>query len=296
MAATASAQTQSTGPARGSLTLRGPTRSPAIGLLVSLGAVAVTTALIFPLRQVTPAVSNGVLYLLAVLLVSTFWGLWLGLLTAFASALAFNFFHIPPTGELTIGDPQNYVALGVFLVAAAAASTVANLARARADEAELRRAEADLAADLARLLLGSTDLQSALGPTAHRLAEALELPSATLELGRHDGDRRRIALPLALGRDRAATLLVPATIDDGSLSRLRERVRPAARSAAGGGARPRRPSGRGGRDAGAASIRHGQDRAAARRLTRPAHAADHDSDGERGDRLAEPESARSSRS
>ena len=63
--------------------------------------------------------------MLAVLLVSTYWGLGLGLLTALASALAFNFFHTPPTGHFTIANAQNYVALGVFLIAAAIASTVA---------------------------------------------------------------------------------------------------------------------------------------------------------------------------
>jgi two-component system sensor histidine kinase KdpD len=95
-----------------------------------------------------------VLYLLAVLLVSTVWGFWLGLATSVAAALAFNFFHIPPTGRFTIADPQNWVALGVFLVAAAVASRLSDLAARRAREAERRRREADLAAELARLLLG----------------------------------------------------------------------------------------------------------------------------------------------
>ncbi len=197
------------------------------GLLVSLGAVAAATALIYALREITPESSNGVVYMLVVTLVSTYWGLGLGLLTALLSALAFNFFHIPPTGGFTIADPQNYVALGVFLIAAAIASTVADLARARAREAERRREEADLAADLARVLLGGTDLHDALGSTAHRLAEALDLPSAAIELRHVEGDRRRSAIPLAIGEGREATLLVPASIDPASLARLRERVVPA---------------------------------------------------------------------
>ncbi len=211
---------------RGSLLLRDAPGSPVAGVLVSLGAVAATTALIYPLREITPDVSNGVVYMLAVLLVSTYWGLGLGLVTALASALAFNFFHIPPTARFTITDPQNYVALGVFLVAAGIASTVADLARARATEAERRRQEADLAADLARLLLGGTDLRDALASTAHRLAEALDLPSAAIELQHVDGDQRRLALPLAIGEGRQATLLVPASIDPAALARLRERVVP----------------------------------------------------------------------
>src|SRR6478609_2652639 len=126
---------------RGAFQLRTRPRSTAVGLLVSASAVAASTAVIYPLREITRAVSNGVVYMLAVLLVSTYWGLGFGLLTAIASSLAFNFFHIPPTGRLTISNPQNFVALGIFLAAAAIASSVANLARARAEEAERRRQE-----------------------------------------------------------------------------------------------------------------------------------------------------------
>jgi K+-sensing histidine kinase KdpD len=113
------------------------------GITAAVLAVAATTLLIYPLRHVVPAVSTGVVYLLAVLLVSTWCGIWLGLATALVSALAFNFFHLPPTGRLEIANSQDVVALVVFLIAAAIASTLAELARARAHEAELRREEAD---------------------------------------------------------------------------------------------------------------------------------------------------------
>ena len=89
-----------------------------------------------------PAVSTGVLYLLAVLLVSTLWGTWLGVATAATSALAWGFFHLPPTGRFTIADPENLVALGVFLATAVVASTVADLVRAAAAETHaLRRSD-----------------------------------------------------------------------------------------------------------------------------------------------------------
>ena len=58
---------------------------------------------------------------------------------------------------------------------------MAELARARAAEAERRRREADLAATLARELLAGERTQDALRATAWRLAEALDLPSASLE-------------------------------------------------------------------------------------------------------------------
>ncbi|MGZ5340924.1 MAG: histidine kinase, partial [Solirubrobacterales bacterium] len=70
------------------LFLRQPPRSRALGLGVAFAAVALTTLAVYPLKSVAPAVSLGVVYLVAVLLVSTFWGLRLGLLTALASAAA----------------------------------------------------------------------------------------------------------------------------------------------------------------------------------------------------------------
>ena len=104
-------------------------RSTALGVFVAVVSVAATTALLFPLSEIAPAVSLGVLYLLAVLLVSTLWGLWLGLATSVAAALAFNFFHIEPTGRFTIAEAENWVALAVFLVAAAVASTLSDAGR-----------------------------------------------------------------------------------------------------------------------------------------------------------------------
>ena len=49
-------------------------------------------------------VSLGIVYLLAMLLISIFWGWRLGLLASVLSAAAFNFFHIPPLHRFTIAE------------------------------------------------------------------------------------------------------------------------------------------------------------------------------------------------
>jgi two-component system sensor histidine kinase KdpD len=194
-------------------------RRPALGILVAAGSLALTTLLLYPLEQIAPAVSLGVVYLLSVLLVSAVWGLWLGLATSVAAALAFNFFHIPPTGRFTIAEAENWVALVVFLVAAVVAASLSDLAAARARDAERRRREADLAAELAQLLLGSPEPRTALAAASKRIADALEIDSAAVVLGPVEGDARRAAVPLGdLG-----TLLVPAAAADIA----RERIAPA---------------------------------------------------------------------
>ncbi len=191
-------------------------------------AVTLATLAIYPLKSVAPVVSLSVVYLPAVLLVSVYWGLLLGLLTSLASAAALNFFHIPPVGRFTIADSRNWVALAAFVLVAVVVSTMAELARGRAAEAERRRREADLAAMLARELLAGEQTQDALRATARRLAEALALPSATLELGEVAGNERHLAVPLmGGGREQLATLLVPRDLPAETMERLRSQVAPA---------------------------------------------------------------------
>ena len=159
--------------------------SPAYGALAALAAVAVTTAVAQALREVVPAISLGVVYFLGVLAITSLWGLRLGIVTAVASALAFNVFHIPPTGELSIEASENLVALGLFLVVAIVSGTLAQLALARTRDAEEGRRSADLSAALARDLLAADDLDAALVPAGNRIADAFGLAHATLV--RRDG-------------------------------------------------------------------------------------------------------------
>jgi two-component system, OmpR family, sensor histidine kinase KdpD len=205
------------------LFLRSESPSPATGVLVAVLAVAAITGLIFPLREIASAESTGVAYLLAVLLVATYWGVWLGLFTSILSAAAFNYFHLPPTGRFTIADSENWVALCVFLVAAVVASTVAELARSRAVEAEHRRREADLAAELARVLLGGASVSDALGDASARLADALGLERAEIVLDAAEGER---AYELHSGGRRIGTLIVSGRIPSATAARLAEHVVP----------------------------------------------------------------------
>src|ERR1700724_4382377 len=79
-----------------------------LGVTIAAAGVALATLAVYPLKTLAPVVSLSVVYLPAVLLVSVYWGLLLGLLTSLASAAAFNFFHIPPVGQFTIADGRNW--------------------------------------------------------------------------------------------------------------------------------------------------------------------------------------------
>jgi two-component system sensor histidine kinase KdpD len=163
-------------------------KSPAAGWgwVATLGVVAAATLLIYPLRSAAPAVSLGVVYIPGVLLISTLWGWRFGLLSAAVSALAFNWFHIPPTGELGIAGDKDAVALVVFAIVALASSSLAEVARARAAEAERRREETEVVLAQLRELTAERDRMEGEAIEAGALRRSDELKTALLRSVSHD--------------------------------------------------------------------------------------------------------------
>jgi len=230
-----------------SLALRGSRPSLTLGVLAAIGSVAAITAVIYPLREVAPPESTGVLYLLAVLVVSTFWGIWLGLLTSVASATAFNFFHIPPTGGFTIAQAENWIALAVFFAAAVVASALAEVARARAAEAEERGREAE--ENLERLLAANAEREALAAEAIEAVAlrRSDELKTALLRSVSHDlrtpltaivASGEALASP-SLGAEDRSSLTEAIIVEGRRLSRLVENLIDLSRLEA-GAAEPRR--------------------------------------------------------
>ncbi len=208
------------------LLLKSRRPSRVAGLVAALASVAAATAVIYPLKQVTPVLSLGVLYVLAVLMVSMFWGLAFGIGTSLLSAAAFNFFHLPPGGHFSLADERDWVALLVFVVVAVATGLLAELARLRSREAEQRRREADLAAEMARLLLGTAELESALVLAGRRLAAALGVRSAEISLEELDADDGSLVFALESPERRIGTLQLPGTLSNAERMRIADRVVP----------------------------------------------------------------------
>ncbi|MGN6253467.1 MAG: sensor histidine kinase [Solirubrobacterales bacterium] len=160
--------------------------STALGLVATLATVAVGTLVVWPLKSIAPPVSLGVVYIPGVLLISTIWGWRLGLLSAVASALAFNWFHIQPTGRLDIAADRDAVALVVFVIVAIASSSLAEWARARAGEAERRREETERVLAELRELSAERDRIEAEAIEAGALRRSDELKTALLRSVSHD--------------------------------------------------------------------------------------------------------------
>src|SRR5262249_48879396 len=146
------------------------------GLLAGAALVAAVTALIWALEPHVPVLSLAVLCLFAVLPVAVFWGLPFAIATSVASMLAFNFYFLPPTHTFTLQDSRNWFALGVFLVTSVVVSELAARSRRRATEAALL-------AEIAGSLLERGDVSGELERIASEAAGALEVESASIELG-----------------------------------------------------------------------------------------------------------------
>ena len=157
-----------------------------LGLAATLAAVAAGTLLVYPLKAAAPVVSLGVVYLPAILLVSIVWGLRLGLVASLLSALAFNFFQIPPLHRFTIASEGDWIALAVFAIVALISSTVAGLARAQAVEAERRREQADRALSELEALARERDRMREEMVEAEALRRSDELKTALLRSISHD--------------------------------------------------------------------------------------------------------------
>jgi K+-sensing histidine kinase KdpD len=166
--------------------LGGGSPSAWLGLIASLASVAACTLLVYSLKPIAPVVSLGVVYLPAILLVSIVWGLRLGLLTCVASALAFNFFHIPPLHRLTIAEEENWVALTAFVIAAVLSSAVAGFARSRTIEVEHRRQEADRSLSELKALALEHDRMQADAVEAEAFRRSDELKTALMRSISHD--------------------------------------------------------------------------------------------------------------
>jgi two-component system sensor histidine kinase KdpD len=168
------------------LGLSGEPPSAWLGFLATVAAVAVGTLIVYPLKSIAPVGSLGVVYLPGILLISIVWGLRLGLIASLASAIAFNFFQLPPLHRFTIADEENWVALLTFVIVAAISSTVAGLAREQALEAERRREEAAAALEELAALARERDRMQAEMVEAEALRRSDELKTALLRSISHD--------------------------------------------------------------------------------------------------------------
>ncbi|WP_245885556.1 DUF4118 domain-containing protein [Xylanimonas oleitrophica] len=163
--------------------------------VLGLGAAAVgppaLAALLLVLDRAPEDLSSPLMFFLALVVgVAILGGLWPALLAALVSFACLNWFFTEPTGRLTVASPGQLLALGVFVVVAAAVASVVDLAARRTVEAYRARAEASTLAALSRSVLSGEDTAQAV---VERLAETFGLEQVRLDV-RRDGRWRAAAV------------------------------------------------------------------------------------------------------
>jgi two-component system, OmpR family, sensor histidine kinase KdpD len=124
----------------------------------------------------------ALMFLVAVLLTSAYWGLRHALPLAIVATATFNFFFLPPVGTFTIADPQNWVALFAFLVTALVASNLAERARSEAERAKQRRREVERLYALSQQLLGAENVAELLNALPRYISDSFVVEGAALLL------------------------------------------------------------------------------------------------------------------
>lgn len=132
-------------------------RARAIGIVMVHVAIviAIVAAITWAGYRLLPVneTTAGFAYLLAILFIAARWGLAESVAGSITAVFAYNFFFLPPVGQLTIADPQNWVALFAFLATAITASHFSRQAKMRAMEATDRQKEMETLYTLSRSIL-----------------------------------------------------------------------------------------------------------------------------------------------
>lgn len=145
---------------------------PYLGMLVS---VAVALGVAELLSQVMDLRNIALVFLMSVLISAVTGGFWPALVASVLSALALNFFFIPPLYTLTISDPENVVALGFFLLVALIASNLTARVQRQADAARQRARTTEDLYLFSKKLAGTGTLDDVLWATAFQIASMLHV-------------------------------------------------------------------------------------------------------------------------
>lgn len=142
-----------------------------VGFILALFVTALMTALLFLLREQLNTSTVALLYFLPVLISTTLWGLWPGVISGFAAFLAYNYFFLQPYYTLVVHETQDIIALIIFLVIAVFISQLVGRARSGLSAAVARESETTRLYELSLGLAGVNSLEEIAAVIARKAAE-----------------------------------------------------------------------------------------------------------------------------
>ncbi|GAA4959796.1 sensor histidine kinase KdpD [Yinghuangia aomiensis] len=145
-------------------------------LVALIGPVLLTVCMVNT-RDHLVLPTEMLLYLLLTVGVALVGGLWASTLTAVMASLLLNYYFTPPLHTLTIRDPENMFALGVFVVVALSVATVVDIAARRTHQAARSQSESETLSFLAGSVLRG---EQALPALLERVREAFGMESVAM--------------------------------------------------------------------------------------------------------------------
>jgi two-component system sensor histidine kinase KdpD len=143
--------------------------------VAALVAVAVALGFGELIKEWVGVSNEDLVFLTAVVAVAVRYGLRPSLFASLASALAYNFFYLPPIYTFTIADPNNAVAFGFFTLVAVIVSNVAARSRTEVMAALERARNTESLYAFSRKLAGTATLDDVLWATAYQTALMLKV-------------------------------------------------------------------------------------------------------------------------
>ncbi|HUZ22574.1 MAG TPA: DUF4118 domain-containing protein [Streptosporangiaceae bacterium] len=154
-----------------------PLRRRLLGYLLALVLAPVLTLLLAAARGQVNLTSDVIIFLAAVIAVALTGGFVPAVLEAIVGSLLLNYYFTPPVHTWNITDPNNALALGIFIAVALVVSSVVDGAARRSKQAARATAESELLVTTAGSVLRG---QQALAAVLSRVREAFGLESVTL--------------------------------------------------------------------------------------------------------------------
>ncbi len=131
-------------------------RRRAFALGAALVLLPSMTALELAFETQSSLSTTLLVFLALCVMIAAIGGTVVGLITAIAAFLITNWYFVPPVHTFTVSDPQNLVALFVFVAVTATVSSLVNRAAQRSHEAVRARAEGEALARTTATLVGET--------------------------------------------------------------------------------------------------------------------------------------------
>ena len=165
-----------------------------VDYLWSILMIAATTFVGRLLIEVIDLGNISLLFLIPVMFAAASYGLRTGLASGLLASLAYNFFFLPPTGTLTVSNPENVVSILVLLGVAIVTSQFAARVRAQADLAQSSARQNAALAGFSRQLTAAVSREELMQAICAEVSRLLSVRTVLL-LPTRDGPQLRAAFP-----------------------------------------------------------------------------------------------------